>query len=82
MPTAVCHIVRDITRPATFMVRMYKSINDIGVKVPIDVYECHLLIVDEPTRDYINDLEIVKTYQERSNENGKVDPEIYPLGSE
>jgi len=82
MPSMVCQITKDISRPTTFLVRMYATVKDIGIRIPIDAWECHLILVDEPTRDYINDLEIVKTYRERSNENGKVDSEIYPLGSE
>ena len=82
MPSTVCQITKDISRPTTFMVRMYATVKDIGIRIPIDAWECHLVLVDEKTREYINDLEIVKNYKERSNENGKVDPEIYPLGSE
>jgi len=67
MPTAVCHIVRDISRgDTTFFVRMYASVQDIGLKIPIDSFEAHVLVVDEPTLDYLNDLEIVKSFRERS----------------
>lgn len=66
MPSMICHIVRDISMPATFLVRMYKAVKDIGIKIPVDAWECHIVLVDEPTREYINDLEIVKHFRERS----------------
>ncbi len=71
MPASVAHIIRDISRPATFMIRMYKTVQDIGVKVPIDSWEAKMIIADQPTIDYLNNLEVVKIYRERSRENGE-----------
>ena len=73
MPSMVCQITKDISRPTTFLVRMYATVKDIGIRVPVDAWECHVVLVDEKTRDFINDLEIVKTYRERSK-NGNDNP--------
>jgi hypothetical protein len=76
MSEEICHITRDISRPATFFVRFYHHISDIGLETPIDAWECKLIISDGPTLEYLNDLEIVKHFRERSINESKTNPDV------
>jgi hypothetical protein len=57
MPSSVCHITEE---GGTFMIRFYNSAKKIGIKKPLDVWDCHEVVVDEGTLDYLNDKNIVE----------------------
>lgn len=56
MPSSICQIIKDNTGFGnTFLVRFYRRTKEIGIKKPLDVYECHDLFVDAKTMEYLND---------------------------
>ena len=55
MPSMLASITKEHTNgDTTFLVRMYHSVSDIGVRSPVDTWECHQLIVDKETLAYLN----------------------------
>jgi hypothetical protein len=55
MSSCVCHIVKEnFEGENVFLVRLYASTRDLAEKkAPIDIYECHEVIVDSDTAKYI-----------------------------
>jgi len=70
----LCKITKEHTNgDTTFLVRMYHSVADIGVRASVDAWECHQLIVDTDTLNYLNYLAELENVHEEAAKLAEMD---------
>ena len=74
MPSMLASITKEHTNgDTTFLVRMYHSVADIGVRASVDAWECHQLIVDKETLAYLNYLSEIEGVHEEAARLAEMD---------